>query len=160
MTPRFGRIMLSKPKEVSIDFLLKDEKTESSADEKGYYVSREMAVGYIANEKKTCRNYCTCHISIYPQRWIQSFEKRAVDFWLWFFKRSCKWIPVAKEKICDSGYCQYRFVYRRVAVTCVYGAWKYSVERLPCLCFFSFSSWNIWHGVFFWNDGNLRSVSA
>lgn len=40
-----------------------------------------------------------------------------------------------KRKICDSGYCQYRFVYRRVAVTCVYGAWKYSVERLPCLCF-------------------------
>ena len=45
-------LLLSNVFEVSIDFLLKDEKTESSADEKGYYVSREMAVGYIANEKK------------------------------------------------------------------------------------------------------------
>ena len=48
-------LLLSNVFEVSIDFLLKDEKTESSADEKGYYVSREMAVGYIANEKKTCK---------------------------------------------------------------------------------------------------------
>ena len=45
--------MLSTIFEVSIDFLLKDEKTEKGTDEKGYYVSREMAVGYIANERKT-----------------------------------------------------------------------------------------------------------
>ena len=50
-------LLLSNVFEVSIDFLLKDEKTESSADEKGYYVSREMAVGYIANEKKTCKYF-------------------------------------------------------------------------------------------------------
>ena len=37
--------MFSNVFEVSVDFLLKDEKTEKSADEKGYYVSREMAVG-------------------------------------------------------------------------------------------------------------------
>ena len=44
-------LLLSNVFEVSIDFLLKDEKTENSADEKGYYVSREMAVGYIANDE-------------------------------------------------------------------------------------------------------------
>ena len=49
--------MLSNVFEVSVDFLLKDEKTEKSADEKGYYVNREMAVGYIANEKKTCKYF-------------------------------------------------------------------------------------------------------
>ena len=50
-------LMLSNVFEVSVDFLLKDEKTEKSADEKGYYVNREMAVGYIANEKKTCKYF-------------------------------------------------------------------------------------------------------
>ena len=48
-------LMLSNVFEVSIDFLLKDEKTETGAEEKGYYVSREMAVGYIGNEKKTSK---------------------------------------------------------------------------------------------------------
>ena len=51
--------MLFNVFEVSIDFLLKDEKTEKGAGEKGYYVSREMAVGYIANEKKTCKYFGT-----------------------------------------------------------------------------------------------------
>lgn len=48
-------LMLSNVFEVSVDFLLKDEKVETTADEKGYYVSREVATGYIANEKKTCK---------------------------------------------------------------------------------------------------------
>lgn len=50
-------LLLSNVFGVSVDFLLKDEKTENTPDEKGYYVSREMSVGYIANEKKTCK-YC------------------------------------------------------------------------------------------------------
>ena len=50
-------LLLSNVFEVSVDFLLKEEKTDSGADKKGYYVSREMAMGYIANEKKTCQ-YC------------------------------------------------------------------------------------------------------
>lgn len=41
-------LQLSNIFEVSTDFLLKDDKLEKSADEKGYYVSREMAKGYIA----------------------------------------------------------------------------------------------------------------
>lgn len=45
-------LLLSNVFEVSVDFLLKEEKTDSGADKKGYYVSREMAMGYIANEKK------------------------------------------------------------------------------------------------------------
>ena len=47
--------MISNVFEVSVDFLLKDEKTGTGAEEKGYYVSREMATGYIANEKKTSK---------------------------------------------------------------------------------------------------------
>ena len=50
-------LLLSNVFEVSIDFLLKDEKTGTGADEKGYYVSREMAIGYIFNEKKTCKYF-------------------------------------------------------------------------------------------------------
>lgn len=50
-------LMISNVFEVSIDFLLKDEKSEKDADEKGYYVSREMAVAYIANEKKTSKYF-------------------------------------------------------------------------------------------------------
>lgn len=38
--------------EVSVDYLLKDDKTDGCSDEKGYYVSKELATGYIANEKK------------------------------------------------------------------------------------------------------------
>lgn len=38
--------------EVSTDFLLKDEKTIKKSDETGYYVSKEMAYGYIQNEKR------------------------------------------------------------------------------------------------------------
>lgn len=52
-------LMISNVFEVSVDFLLKDEKTETEADEKGYYVNREMAVGYIANEKKTSKFFGT-----------------------------------------------------------------------------------------------------
>lgn len=50
-------LMLSNVFEVSVDFLLKEEKSETSIDEKGYYVSREMATSYIANEKKTCKYF-------------------------------------------------------------------------------------------------------
>ena len=48
-------LQLSNIFEVSTDFLLKDDKSVKSADEKGYYVSREMANGYIANEKKVSK---------------------------------------------------------------------------------------------------------
>lgn len=48
-------LMLSNVFEVSVDFLLKDEKAEKGTEEKGYYVSRETAAGYVANEKKTSK---------------------------------------------------------------------------------------------------------
>ena len=48
-------LQLSNIFEVSVDFLLKEEKVTKSAEEKGFYVSREMAEGYLANEKKLCR---------------------------------------------------------------------------------------------------------
>lgn len=48
-------LQLSNVFEVSTDFLLKDEKSVKSAEQKGYYVSKEMANGYIANEKRISR---------------------------------------------------------------------------------------------------------
>ena len=53
-------LQLSNVFEVSVDFLLKDEKTETGIDEKGYYVSREFARGYLANEKKTVLSLGLC----------------------------------------------------------------------------------------------------
>ena len=48
-------LQLSNIFEISTDYLLKDEKSSSNADERGYYVSKEMATGYIANQKKVSR---------------------------------------------------------------------------------------------------------
>ncbi|MDE6906233.1 MAG: helix-turn-helix domain-containing protein [Lachnospiraceae bacterium] len=48
-------LQLSNIFETSIDFLLKDEKSSNTVSERGYYVSKEMATGYIANQKKICR---------------------------------------------------------------------------------------------------------
>lgn len=48
-------LMISNVFEGSVDSLLKDEKIETEADEKKYYVNCEMAVGYITNEKKTSK---------------------------------------------------------------------------------------------------------
>lgn len=48
-------LQLSNVFEVSTDFLLKDEKQKKDSDEKGYYVSREMARGYLAHEKRNSR---------------------------------------------------------------------------------------------------------
>lgn len=45
-------LQLSNIFEVSTDYLLKDEKTVKDSDERGYYVSKEMSVGFIANQKK------------------------------------------------------------------------------------------------------------
>lgn len=45
-------LQLSNVFEVSVDYLLKDGKTVNRSNEKGYYVSKELATGYIANEKK------------------------------------------------------------------------------------------------------------
>ncbi len=45
-------LQLSNVFEVSVDYLLKDDKTINCSNEKGYYVSKELAKGYIANEKK------------------------------------------------------------------------------------------------------------
>ena len=37
---------------VTTDYLLKDEKIVKDSEERGYYVSKEMSVGFIANQKK------------------------------------------------------------------------------------------------------------
>lgn len=48
-------LQLSNIFEVSVDFLLKDEKSIKGTDENGFYVSREMATGYLSNGEKICR---------------------------------------------------------------------------------------------------------
>ena len=48
-------LQLSQLFEVSTDYLLKAEKVERAVDEKGYYVSREMANGFLASEKRVNR---------------------------------------------------------------------------------------------------------
>lgn len=48
-------LQLSNIFEISTDFLLKDEKSSQNTDERGYYVSREMAAAYISNQKKVSR---------------------------------------------------------------------------------------------------------
>lgn len=54
--PETEKLMqLSNIFEVSVDFLLKDEKTIKNTDEKGFYVNREMAEGYLMSEKKVCQ---------------------------------------------------------------------------------------------------------
>lgn len=45
-------LQLSNIFEVSTDYLLKDEKTVKNSEERGYYVSKEMSIGFIANQKK------------------------------------------------------------------------------------------------------------
>ena len=45
-------LQLSNIFEVSTDYLLKDEKNVKNSEERGYYVSKEMSVGFIANQKK------------------------------------------------------------------------------------------------------------
>lgn len=49
-------LQLSNVFEVSVDFLLKDEKSVKDTGERGFYVSRETATGFLANEKKLCRS--------------------------------------------------------------------------------------------------------
>lgn len=60
-------LQLSNIFETSVDFLLKDEKASHDANEKGYYVSREMAAGYLANQKKV-----SCYIGIGFMSWALS----------------------------------------------------------------------------------------
>ncbi len=48
-------LQLSNIFEVSTDYLLKDENSTNAANDNGYYVSREMASGYIASEQRTCK---------------------------------------------------------------------------------------------------------
>lgn len=55
-------LQLSNIFEVSIDYLLKDEKMIKNSDERGYYVSREMATGYIANEKRVNKYIALCFL--------------------------------------------------------------------------------------------------
>lgn len=48
-------LQLSNIFEVSTDYLLKDEKEVKGNCDNGFYVSREMATGYINNEKQVCK---------------------------------------------------------------------------------------------------------
>ncbi len=43
--------------DVSVDYLLKDTNEEAGNEDKGYYVSKEMAEGYLANQKRWVRRF-------------------------------------------------------------------------------------------------------
>lgn len=45
-------LLLSNIFEVSTDYLLKDEKSIQTNEEHGYYMNKEMATGFITNQKK------------------------------------------------------------------------------------------------------------
>ncbi|MQR94068.1 helix-turn-helix domain-containing protein [Fictibacillus phosphorivorans] len=49
-------LMLGNIFEVSIDYLLKDTVEESRENENGYYVSKEMAEGYLLSQNKVSKN--------------------------------------------------------------------------------------------------------
>lgn len=48
-------LMLSTIFKVTVDYLLNDKDDIKQSNETGYYVSQEMAEGYLVNEKKTAR---------------------------------------------------------------------------------------------------------
>lgn len=49
-------LMIANIFEVSIDYLLKDTEDKNIENEKGYYVSKEMAETYLLNEQKQAKN--------------------------------------------------------------------------------------------------------
>lgn len=49
-------LMIGNIFEVSIDYLLKDTVEQSNENEDGYYVSKEMAEGYLLQERKISKN--------------------------------------------------------------------------------------------------------
>lgn len=69
-------LLLSNIFEVSVDYLLKDTPEKTSENKQGYYVSREMAEGYLLNQIKTAKRLAlalsiiilaTIPYFIYPQ---------------------------------------------------------------------------------------------
>ncbi|MGZ9785800.1 helix-turn-helix domain-containing protein [Bacillus pseudomycoides] len=56
-------LMIGNIFEVSIDYLLKDTMEQNKEDEKGYYVSKEMAEGYLLDQRKISK-YIALGISL------------------------------------------------------------------------------------------------
>lgn len=52
-------LMIGNLFEVSVDYLLKDTVHQSKEDEKGYYVSKEMGEGYLADQRKVSNYVAT-----------------------------------------------------------------------------------------------------
>ena len=81
-------LLLSNVFGVSVDFLLKDEKTEKTSDEKGYYVSCEMAMGYIANEMKTSK-FCGVGCSFFALAGVPYIALQTTPVWKIFCMSAC-----------------------------------------------------------------------
>lgn len=58
-------LLLSNIFEVSIDYLLKDDKITTNIDDNSYYVSKEMATAWLSNQKKLSK-----HIGLSVFFWI------------------------------------------------------------------------------------------
>lgn len=52
-------LMIGNLFEVSIDYLLKESGVQSSSEDRGYYVSQEMAEGYLSHQYKSSRRIAT-----------------------------------------------------------------------------------------------------
>lgn len=52
-------LMLGNLFEVSIDYLLKETEEKDSGEERGYYVSQEMAEGYLSHQQKSSNRIAT-----------------------------------------------------------------------------------------------------
>ncbi len=52
-------LMIGNLFEVSIDYLLKESGVQSSSEDRGYYVSQEMAEGYLSHQNKSSRRIAT-----------------------------------------------------------------------------------------------------
>lgn len=52
-------LMIGNLFEVSIDYLLKESEVQNTTEERGYYVSQEMAEGYLSHQYKSSRRIAT-----------------------------------------------------------------------------------------------------
>lgn len=82
-------LQLSNIFEVSTDFLLKDDKTvQGAAEERGYYVSREMAAGYIVNQRKVSK-YVSAGLMCLALAGVPYVMFAAADTWRWLGMAVC-----------------------------------------------------------------------
>ena len=108
---------------VSTDFLLKDEQTARSA-EAGYYVSREMAAGFV-------RRYSGGAGHVHGAGVLSGFEEGAIIVRLCVSPGADRGIPCPKAKIHRHRCALYHLVRIGRPGSGVHSPWRRSLERPP-----------------------------